>query len=75
MISILDSTKKTLLGVAGEQNTQKVFRRMQDMNFAGPNRQKRRKRIRMTIILGSVKLLLKSTRFNMKEESGSINPG
>ena len=67
MISILDSTKKTLLGAAGEQNTQK--------NFAGSNTQKRGKRIRMTIISGSAKLLLKSTRFNMKEESGSIKPG
>lgn len=45
------------------------------MNFAGSDRQKRGKRIRMTIISGSAKLLLKSTRFNMKEESGSIKPG
>ena len=39
------------------------------MNFAGSNREKRGKKIKMTIISGNAKLLLKSTIFNMKEES------
>ena len=45
------------------------------MDFVGSNRQKRGKRIRMAIFSGSAKLLLKSTRFDMKEKSGSIKRG
>ena len=44
------------------------------MNCTGSYRQKRGERIRMATILESTELLLKSTKFKMKEESGNMKP-